>query len=177
MKKKIRSVLLVGAILCFLAALIVPNLLPDKQGYQSIESSGSIEAPPFTKHGTLTFWVGNSDSARATVDIEIVEDDFHRSRGLMHRRTMEEMQGMLFIFQTPQPLSFWMKNTYLALDMVYASPGQRVVKIHQNTTPLQEKHYLSEVPGQYCVELNAYFTQQYGIVNGDSISWDRLAPS
>ncbi len=178
MKKRISSILIIGAIICFLAALIVPNLTSKKAGTQRVEpAAATVEEPPFTKHGTLTFWVGTSDSARATVDIEIVEDDFHRSRGLMYRRSMEEKQAMLFIFQEVKPLSFWMKNTYIPLDLTYLDAAQKVVRIHRNTTPLQEKNYLSEVPAQYCVETNAWFTHTYGIMNGDSISWERIAPS
>ena len=177
MKKRIRSILLIGAIICFLAALIVPNLTGQQGGYQGISASGKIEEPPFTKHGTLTFWVSNTDSARATFDIEIAQDNYHRSMGLMHRRSMSPEQGMLFVFDTPQPLSFWMKNTHIPLDMVFVSSDLRVVNFHQNTTPLVEQHYKSTALAQYCIELNAWTTRTYNIQPSDSVSWERSAPA
>ena len=179
MKKRIQTIFLIGALLCFLAAMIVPSFMPNKNsGYQGVDSSGEVVEPPFSKHGTLTFWKNGTDSALANIDIEIVEDTYHRSLGLMHRRSMEANQGMLFIFDAQDQLSFWMKNTYIPLDMVYLNAQGHIVKICENTAPLRDEHYLSEWPALFCVEVNAFFCREHGIEAGDSMTFERLqAPS
>ena len=178
MKKRIQTIFLIGAMLCFLAAMIVPSFMPDRNGYQGVSSSGQVVEPPFTKHGTLTFWQAGTDSARATIDIEIVEDTYHRTMGLMHRRQMDENRGMLFIFDMTDMLSFWMKNTHIPLDMAFVNSSMKIVNIHENTEPLREENYKSTAPSLYCVEVNAFFCREHGIQPGDSISFDRIqAPS
>lgn len=172
MNKKLRSILIIGALLCFVAAFVLPDFLSMNSGTNSVEPSGTVAEPPFTKHGTLSFL--HSDSTATTIDIEIVEDDFHRSRGLMYRRNMDENRGMLFVFESERPLSFWMKNTHIPLDMVFVDEEMRIVNIHENTEPLQEIHYRSTAPARYCIEVNAFFCQTHGIKAGDVVAFERL---
>ena len=174
MKKRIQTIFLIGAMLCFLAAMIVPSFMPKDKGYQAVDSSGKVVEPPFRHHGTLNFSQAGTDSTLATIDIEIVEDTYYRTMGLMHRRSMDANRGMLFIFDHPDILSFWMKNTYIPLDLVYVNSAYQVVKICENTTPLTEEHYLSERPALYCVEVNAFFCREHGIQEGDLMQFERL---
>ena len=61
-----------------------------------------------------------------------------RREGLMFRRELPEGQGMLFDFQREQPTSFWMKNTYIPLDMIFIRADGRILRIAENTVPLSE---------------------------------------
>jgi uncharacterized membrane protein (UPF0127 family) len=124
--------------------------------------------PQFTKEGELTFFSKNNKEIIA-IDIEIVDTREEMTRGLMYRRTMAETQGMLFVFGMSKYRSFWMKNTYIPLDMIFVDKKMQIVKIEKNTKPLSEE--LISVPWetQYTIEVNAGFCDQHGIEIGDSI--------
>lgn len=70
--------------------------------------------------------------------VEIADTDATREHGLMFRRSLGPNQGMLFDFHTPQAVSFWMKNTYIPLDMVFIASDGRIVSIARNAKPFDE---------------------------------------
>ena len=86
---------------------------------------------------------------------------------------MKENHGMLFIFPYEAEQSFWMKNTVIALDMIFVNSKLEIVKIHHNTTPFSEQSYSSGKPAEYVVEVNAGYSNRMGIKEGDKIIWTR----
>lgn len=70
------------------------------------------------------------------VVVEIADTEAERAEGLMYRRTLARNAGMLFIYDTPRPVSFWMRDTYLPLDMIFMDRTGTVRHIHRNATPL-----------------------------------------
>ncbi len=126
----------------------------------------------FNKEGELAFLKSPGDTI-TTIDVEIADDPAQRTQGLMFRRQMKEDQGMLFLFPYEEVQSFWMKNTVISLDIIFADENGRIVKIHENTVPLDENRYLSESLARYVVEVRAGFTARHGIEEGDLISWQR----
>lgn len=105
-----------------------------------------------------------------TLDIEVATTPEQRSTGLMNRNYLPPTSGMLFVFGSEQPLSFWMQNTYISLDIIFMDSNSRVVSIHKNTVPLQEKPtYNSSEPAQYVLETNAGWSDQVGLEVGDEI--------
>jgi uncharacterized membrane protein (UPF0127 family) len=70
--------------------------------------------------------------------VEIADTDQTREIGLMFRRSIAANRGMLFDFHTAQPVSFWMKNTLIPLDMVFIGADGRIVSIARHATPLSE---------------------------------------
>jgi len=87
----------------------------------------------------------------------------------MHRRQMPQDEGMLFVFEYPQPLSFWMKNTYLPLDIAFVSKDGTILNILR-MEPLNEvPRYLSRGPALYAIEANAGWFQNNGIKPGDRV--------
>jgi hypothetical protein len=103
------------------------------------------------------------------VSVEIAATEAKRQFGLMYRQELPEMHGMLFIFLKEQPLSFWMKNTPLPLDIIFISAAHTIVSIAQNTTPFSEKPLPSGKPAQFVLEVNGGFCQRHGIAAGDRV--------
>jgi len=89
----------------------------------------------------------------------------------MYRKSMEEHQAMLFIFQEEQPRSFYMKNTEFSLDIIYINKKKKVVSIQKNTTPYDKNSLPSGEPVLYVLEIKAGLSDRWGIENGDSVRW------
>jgi uncharacterized membrane protein (UPF0127 family) len=124
----------------------------------------------FKKEGELTF----TDSLGNTIfkiDLEIADSEYERQLGLMNRKSMEENQGMLFIFQYERLQSFWMRNTLIPLDMMFVNKDNKIITIHKNTKTLSAQSYPSTAPAIYVVEVVGGFTDKYNIVIGDKIFW------
>ena len=120
------------------------------------------QAPP---HAGLTAMLVKTD----TLWVEIVSDPASRAQGLMDRRDLPEDEGMLFVFEYPQPLSFWMRNTYLPLDIAFVSPDRRIENILP-MKPLDEgPRYESRGPALYAIEANQGWFARHGIKAGDKI--------
>jgi uncharacterized protein len=133
------------------------------------QSQGFSGEQEFIKEGELVF-LGKNDGGKITkIDVEIADNPYEWERGLMYRHSMPKSSGMLFIFRRPQLLSFWMRNTYIPLDIIFVDVSMRIVTIHKNTQPLSEKQLFSNVAVKYAVEVNAGFCDRYGIKKGDYI--------
>lgn len=124
----------------------------------------------FKKEGELTL-SDSSNLLKAKIDIEIADTDYERQLGLMKRISMEEKQGMLFIFPSEAMQSFWMRNTLLSLDMIFINEHKKIVTIHKNTKILSDQSYPSSAPAKYVLETIAGFTDKFGINVGDVINW------
>lgn len=126
----------------------------------------------FQKEGELVFTKHTGDTI-SKIDIEIADDDQQRELGLMMRRSMNEDNGMLFIFPNETLQAFWMKNTIIPLDIIYVNAQNEIVKIYKNTEPYSEKSLPSNKPSIYVIEVNGGYTDKYGIKEGDKIIWKR----
>ena len=124
----------------------------------------------FKKEGELTF-TDTTGNPIIKIDIEIADNDYERQLGLMNRESMEEMQGMLFIFPVERYQSFWMLNTLFSLDMLFINSNKEIVTIHKNTTTLSEQSYPSSEPAQYVLEVNGGFCDRHNISLGDKVFW------
>ena len=111
------------------------------------------------------------------VSVEIADTLQKRSFGLMYRRDLPESHGMLFLFPREEPLSFWMKNTPLPLDIVFLNTAHTIVSIAQNTTPFSEKPLPSASPAQFVLEVNGGFCQRHGVTVGDQVEFAGISSS
>jgi len=134
------------------------------------DESSEMHYYKFKKEGELTI-TDSIANPIIKIDIEIADNDYERQLGLMNRQSMEEMQGMLFIFPAERYQSFWMVNTLFSLDMIFISSSKEIVTIHKNTTPLSEQSYPSSAPAQYVLEVNAGFCEMHNIKLGDKVFW------
>jgi uncharacterized membrane protein (UPF0127 family) len=120
--------------------------------------------PKESRPGKVQLSVG-----QAALWVEVAEDEAARSQGLMFRRQMPEDEGMLFVFEYPQQLSFWMKNTYLSLDIAFVAQDGSILNILR-MKPLDEgPRYLSQGQALYAIEANAGWFQSQGIKAGDKV--------
>ncbi|MGK9369294.1 DUF192 domain-containing protein [Melioribacter sp. Ez-97] len=173
--KTIKIVAALAAVVFLIYLLNIPGLfMNEEKGNPELNRAlKNKTAFSFVKEGELSF-VNGKDEQIVKIDVEIADDDIQRATGLMYREYMAENQGMLFIFPHETPQSFWMKNTILPLDMIFADAEGKIVKIHKYTTPYSESSYSSGKPAKFVVEVNAGFTDKYGIKEGDRIVWRRL---
>ena len=101
--------------------------------------------------------------------IELARTPEERARGLMYRESMADDHGMLFDFQTEQPVAFWMKNTPLPLDMLFIDGKGNVLQIAEDTEPYSEAPIPSEQPVRAVLELNAGISRKLGITPGAKV--------
>jgi uncharacterized membrane protein (UPF0127 family) len=101
--------------------------------------------------------------------VELAATPSERARGLMYRQNMQADHGMLFDFQTEQPVAFWMKNTPLPLDMLFIDGKGVVLQIAEDTEPYSETPVPSEQPVRAVLELNAGISRKLGIIPGAKV--------
>ena len=134
------------------------------------EETTEMQYHKFKKEGEFTI-VDSAGNPIIKIDIEIADNDYERQLGLMNRQSMEEMQGMLFIFPQEGIQSFWMMNTLFSLDILFINSQKEIVTIHKNTKPLSEQSYPSSEPAIYVLEVNAGFCERHNVKLGDKIYW------
>lgn len=102
----------------------------------------------------------------ARFTIELADDPASRSRGLMNRESMPSGAGMLFVYETPQRAAFWMRNTLIPLDMIFADVTGTVTKVHENAVPLDETVIDGGAGVQFVLEINGGLAGAMGIAPG-----------
>ncbi len=120
--------------------------------------------------------VSADNSKRAAVKVEIANTPDTRELGLMYRTHLDQDAGMLFIFPTPDAAQFWMKNTVIPLDMLFADPRGKVVGIVANAQPYSQA-LLGGFPSTlYVLEVNAGYAAQHHIMVGDRLEFHGVSP-
>lgn len=144
-----------------------------------LQGCGSNEQPQqretgrtLTYTGSVTFLTSDKDEI-TTIDAAIAETPEQRSLGLMDVRNMPADKGMLFIFEHEEPLSFWMANTPLPLDLIFVNRAMQIVRIHHNAQPYSERQFPSGEPAIYVVEVNAGFCIDRDITEGQFIRYTK----
>ena len=161
-------ILIIGSLIIFV------NPAPKRAHKSDVtmnEQPATPAKPVFRKDGELRFLVGKTNRTIATLDIEVADNDAEREQGLMYRDTMAENNGMLFLMEVAEPQTFWMKNTIISLDIIYADADKRIVSISKNCKPYSLEQIPSVKPALYVVEVNAGYTAQHDIKVGDMISF------
>ena len=99
---------------------------------------------------------------------EVVTTPEQRATGLMRRFSLQPDHGMLFVFDRPQPLGFWMKNTYIPLSVAFIDAQGKIVNI-DDMQPHDESTHWSRGPSLYALEMKQGWFAAKGIVPGDVI--------
>lgn len=104
-----------------------------------------------------------------TFDVEVAQTDAQRARGLMHRDYMADMEGMLFIFEASGERYFWMRDTPLSLDIIFAAEDGVIIRIADNTVPFSDKIIPSRGDSRFVLEVLAGTAAKLGIEAGDRL--------
>ncbi|QIE42602.1 DUF192 domain-containing protein [Rhodobacteraceae bacterium SC52] len=110
---------------------------------------------------------GDWGTARFSVEVADTADE--RSQGLMHRESMPRGAGMLFVYDKEQSVSFWMRNTLIPLDMIFADSAGIVRRVHENAIPLDETGIRGGSNIQYVLEINGGLSARFGINPGTEL--------
>ena len=125
-------------------------------------------APFAATTGTLEI---ASKSGVHAFEVELAITPEEKEHGLMFRRELPQGHGMLFDFGFDQPVAFWMKNTFIPLDMLFIRADGRILRIAENTEPLSERNIPSGGPVRAVLEVIGGTAKKLGIAAGDRVSY------
>jgi uncharacterized membrane protein (UPF0127 family) len=111
-----------------------------------------------------------TDRGTFELQVEVADDDRERAIGMMHRSEVPINKGMLFDMKRTDVVSFWMRNTYIPLDMIFIDRDGVVQTIAANTIPHNETGVSSRVPVYAVLELQGGACEYYGLQPGDKIT-------
>ena len=137
------------ALTLWLTAALAPLMLSAPASAQAVLPDGV--APMEFGRDILTI---TTDKGRFVYDIEVAITPEQQARGLMWRPVLGTNKGMLFIFERQRPLSFWMQNTLIPLDMVFIDQNGKLVSIQRQATPLTRTPRPSEGPARFVLEID-----------------------
>lgn len=124
--------------------------------------------------------VFQTENGPVAFQIELADDESERARGLMFRKALAPGTGMLFIYDAPRKVSFWMRNTYIPLDLVFLDQTGVIRHIHRNAVPLDETPIPGAAPGdpdpdrQMILEIGGGEAERLGLSVGQSMAHPRL---
>ena len=102
------------------------------------------------------------------LSVEIADNGEERAMGLMYRESMPESQGMLFVYDSAEPRSFWMKNTRIPLSIAFIDSNGVIISI-SDMKPMDTHGTASAGPAQYALEVNQGWYTRNGIKVGDKV--------
>lgn len=115
------------------------------------------------------------DWGQARFSVEVADDADERAQGLMHRESLPQSAGMLFVYPQEKTIGFWMKNTLIPLDMIFMDATGTVVKVHHMARPLDETPIMGGNNVQSVLEINGGLAARLGIVAGSEMRHPAIA--
>lgn len=136
-------------------------------GYEELANSSTVNA---------SFITDGEEVARLNLETAVTPEE--KERGLMGRQSLEEDSGMIFVYEDSEERSFWMKDTYIPLDIIFLTAERTVNTIKQadpepNVSDEDLKLYASEGPAKYVIEANQNFSKENNVDEGTEV---RLTP-
>jgi uncharacterized protein len=135
--------------------------------------TGTEQPVPVFSHDRLT--IERADGKTFTFNIDLATTPEQQSHGLMFRRSMPLDAGMLFLFRTVETANFWMKNTYISLDMLFVRQNGTISKIVARTTPHDLSKIFSDEPVAAVLEINGGEAERLGVKPGDKALYPAFA--
>lgn len=136
--------------------------------YLSFHFAQNLMAPGVQKLETGTVW-----NEKKSFTVEIAKTETERDRGLMFRKELANDRGMLFVFDKEGVYPFWMKNTFIPLDMIWMDSSGKIVFIGKNIQPCKTLICPSVIPegkAKYVLEINAGLSEKIGWKAGDKLN-------
>ena len=115
----------------------------------------------------------NSANGKHRFTVEVARTPEEQAQGLMFRKSVPPDRGMIFPYDPPVQVSFWMKNTLVPLDMVFIGPDGKIGRIAANTTPMSLDPVASIDPVSAVLEIAGGRAAELGIREGDKADWPR----
>ena len=133
--------------------------------------------PPSYSSDVVTFdtaalSIEKAGGRRVHFDVEVAKNRDQLAQGLMYRKEMADDAGMLFLYPVQSRVAFWMKNTLIPLDMIFAGRDGVIRSVHRNAKPLDESHIAPPHLVFMVLEVNAGIVDAHGIQAGDKIIYD-----
>mgnify|MGYP006271155433 FL=1 len=153
-----------GYCVALTAALLALSSCSSSSG--SGTANGSPSTPGDAQAERVDVTIHGDDSQAVVVSAEVVNTPSTRARGLMYRKHLEPGRGMLFVFPRPGEHPFWMKNTYISLDLIFFDAQRRIIGIIRNAAPLDETPLSIGSPSKYVLEVPGGFTAAHDIGDG-----------
>jgi len=119
--------------------------------------------------------ISTQQGRQLTFTVEVADTPSERELGLQFRRELAPDHGMLFIFPSEREQSFWMKNTPIALDMIFINKDQKIVGIVEETVPFSLDPRRVSAPSQFVLEINGGVSRRYTIQPGDTVRFEGIA--
>ena len=116
----------------------------------------------------------HSSTGDHSFNVEVVDTPESRAKGLMFVQELADDAGMLFDFKEERPVSFWMRNTFIPLDMIFVGADGVVKNIHVNARPHDVTGIPSEGPVQFVLEIPGGRSVEIGLKPGDTMEHDRV---
>lgn len=132
-----------------------------------------VYEPKFSHEGDLAFISPQGNDTIKEIQLELAEKPEEIQYGMMYRKSMDANTGMLFFMGAEENQSFWMKNTYVSLDIIYINSQNEVVSIQKNAQPLSETSLPSDGPASLVLEVKGGFCDEYGITKGTKIAFSK----
>ena len=139
----------------------------------AMAQSGPIEDLAAFPHDKLE--ISEGKKVKHTFDVWLADSPRRQAQGLMFVRALPDMRGMLFVHESPKPMSMWMKNTYIPLDMVFIDEHGRIQQIIEQTTPHSLDIIRSNDPALAVLEIAGGEARRLGIHAGQHVTHPALA--
>jgi len=171
MSRASSKIVAIVLLLAFVGWILI-TVLPKGGGNKAKSKAIEEYEPKFQKEGSL-WLLGSENDTLEDLEIEIAESTEEIQYGMMYRKSMDPNTGMLFLMGDDQPRSFWMKNTYVPLDIIYINSKGKVVSIQKNAEPLTTKSLPSAAPAALVLEIAGGLSDQFGIDTATTVVWKR----
>ena len=174
-----RLTLLLGVVVSLAGSCSAPAPAEDTDSARARASSSSSsstagargDVPPRLDLATGAVVI-DTPAGERRFKVELAVRDNERQRGLMYREKLADDEGMLFLFERQQPLAFWMKNTWIALDMLFIRDDLTILGIVEGAEPLTTSS--RKVPGEsrFVLELRGGLSSELGLQAGQKVRFE-----
>jgi uncharacterized protein len=157
---------------CLALALVAGQMM--MSGCARTDAGGDTPEPRQSASQVPVVVLSPPGHQRAAVTVDIARTPDQIQRGLMYRRSMPADHGMLFLMGEERIHSFWMRNTYIPLDMIFIGKDMKVAGVVANTTPLTEDSRRVDRPSYYVLEVNAGWAAAHHIGPGTPVRFKNV---
>ncbi len=153
----------------FISRLVIPIIVACAPAL----SAGPAIAEP--QAGLEAVTITSATGQTLAFEVEIADTRRRQVKGLSFRTTLEKNRGMLFVFEKAAERRFWMRNTFLSLDIIFINETGRIINIHRRAVPERDDIIASGGPAKAVLEINGGLCEELGINPGDRVRLNGLA--